>query len=93
MGLFYYGSQPIHNFYGNGWTCVGGSVRRVNPAITADSSGNLTFVVDLAQIPFTGTPQAILPGSAWNFQFYYRDPAGSPSTFNFSEAQHIVFAP
>jgi hypothetical protein len=93
IGLFYYGSQPIHNSYGNGWTCVGGSIRRVGPAIAANTNGNVMYPVDLQQVPFTGSPQAILPGSAWNFQFYYRDRAGSPATFNFSEAQHIVFAP
>jgi hypothetical protein len=93
FGLFVYGSQTRYVPYGNGWTCVGGSFRRVRPGFVSDPQGNVTFDVDLTQFPFTGSPQAIEPGSAWNFQYWYRDTAGSPSNFNFSDARNLVFAP
>jgi hypothetical protein len=33
------------------------------------------------------------PGSSWNFQFWYRNPAGDGSGFNLSDALHVDFAP
>jgi hypothetical protein len=93
FGLFYYGTQQKHLAYGNGWTCVGGSSRRVRPGFVSDANGRVTFAVDLTQFPFTGSAHAIQPGSAWNFQYWYRDTAGTPSTFNFSNGRHVVFAP
>jgi hypothetical protein len=79
--------------FGNGWACVGGDGARVWPPLLADSTGAVVFAVDLGQRPFRGSEHAIQAGSAWNFQFWYRDPAGTPSKFNLSDAQHIVFAP
>ena len=93
FGLFVYGSKPRYLAYGNGWACVAGSFRRVKPGFVSDDQGKVTFPVDLTQFPFTGSGQAIEPGSAWNFQYWYRDPAGSPSNFNFSDAKNLVFAP
>jgi hypothetical protein len=63
------------------------------PRLVADPNGVVIYPVDLTQFPFSGSAHSIAAGSAWNFQFWYRDPAGPPSSFNFSEAQHIVFAP
>ena len=66
---------------------------RVPTALFADPNGTVTYDVDLTQQPFASGPGQILPGSTWNFQFWYRDPLGFPSTFNFSNAVQIVFAP
>ena len=93
LGIFYYGAQQQHLPFGNGWACVGGGVQLVMPPLVADPNGVVVYPVDLTQFPFSGSAQTIFAGSAWNFQFWYRDPAGSPSSFNFSDAQHIVFAP
>ncbi|HVS08805.1 MAG TPA: hypothetical protein VMS76_02950, partial [Planctomycetota bacterium] len=93
LGIFHYGAQQQHLPFGNGWACVSGSVQRVMPPLVADPNGVVVYPVDLTQFPFSGSAHSIAAGSAWNFQFWYRDPTGSPSSFNFSEAQHIVFAP
>jgi hypothetical protein len=92
-GLFFYGSQPRFGVQGYGQICVGGSTRRLLPPVFADSSGAVALPIDLTQFPFTGSLQSILPGSTWNVQYWYRDPANSQATFNFSDACHIVFAP
>jgi hypothetical protein len=92
-GIFFYGSQPRFTANGIGYTCVGGSVRRILPPVFADGSGTVALPLDLTHFPFSGSAQSILPGSTWNFQYWYRDPAGSQSTYNFSDACHVVFAP
>jgi hypothetical protein len=92
-GIFLYGPQQMHAPLGNGWACVGGSVQRVLPALHTNPAGNVVFPVDLTSFPFSGSANTITAGSGWNFQYWYRDSAGNPSTFNFSDAQHIVFAP
>ena len=36
----------------------------------------------------------ITVGSSWNFQFWYRDPAGPGGTgFNLSDGLHAIFCP
>ena len=35
----------------------------------------------------------ILPGTRWNFQFWYRDPAAGGATFNLSNALTVPFTP
>jgi hypothetical protein len=92
-GIFFYGPQQIHAPLGNGWTCVGGGIQRVLPPLIADPSGKVVFPVDLTSFPFTGARIRSPRASGWNFQYWYRDPNGNPTTYNFSDAQHIVFAP
>jgi hypothetical protein len=91
-GILYYGAQQQHLPFGSGWACVGGGVQRVMPALVADPSGVVSYALDLTQFPFSGSARSIAAGSAWNFQYCYRDP-GSAAGFNFSNAQHIVFGP
>lgn len=91
-GIFYYGSQSCLPF-GHGLPCIGGTVQRIAPPLIADANGVVGLPIDLAQYPFQGGANPITSGSSWNFQFWYRDPAGAISTYNFSDAQHIVFAP
>jgi hypothetical protein len=92
-GIFFYGPYQTQIPFGNGWVCVGGMVQRVNKTQWADGKGVVRFPVDLTQKPFASGPGEILPGSTWNFQFWYRDPDGFPTTFNLSNALQIVFAP
>ncbi len=94
IGQFVYGSGLQYAPFGNGHLCIGGSVQRVLPLELSSATGAVDFAVDLAQYPFSGSPNAIQPSSAWNFQYWYRDPTSSgPSTFGTSGALHIVFAP
>ena len=92
-GIFYYGEQQAQVPFGNGWRCIVGSVQRVLPLLVADPTGVVSYPVDLSAPPFTGGAHPVTAGSAWSFQFWYRDPQGSPSTTNLSDAQHVVFAP
>jgi len=87
FGLFYYGPDPVELPFGNGFRCVGGVVYRLQPAVQA--SGNLLQrVLDLTQMPPGGE---ILPGSTWNFQGWFRDPAAGGANFNLSDAASITF--
>lgn len=62
-------------------------------AVVASGFGTAGRTIDLSVPPFSSGPNAIRPGSTWSFQLPYRDPAGSPSTFNFTDALHLVFGP
>ena len=64
--------------FGNGWRCIVGSVQRVRPPLVADPTGTVSYPVDLSIYPFTGSSHPVTPGSAWSFQFWYRDPQGNP---------------
>ena len=68
-------------------------MQRVVPSVVADPTGTVQLAIDLSQFPFSGSPTAITPGSTWNLQFWYRDPAGAPTSYNLSDAVHVVFAP
>jgi hypothetical protein len=92
-GILFYGPQQTHAPLGNGWLCVGGYAQRVLPALLSDPTGKVILPLDLTSFPFTGSANTITAGSAWTFQYWYRDPAGIPTTSNLSDAQHIVFAP
>jgi hypothetical protein len=92
-GIFFYGPYQTQIPFGNGWVCVGGPVVRITPEHYASASGTVTFPVDLTQHPFNAGPGQIVPGSTWNFQYWYRDPGGGLSTFNLSNAVQVVFAP
>jgi hypothetical protein len=93
VGMFLYGFAQQQVPFGNGWGCITGGIQRVLPALLSSPTGTVNHPIDLTQFPFTGSAHPILPSSAWNFQFWYRDPNGSPTTFNLSDALHIAFAP
>jgi len=90
FGVFYYGPNQIQLAFGNGWRCVGGGVFRL-PILNSGSGGVMTYVVDN-----TSPPQAsgqLQAGESWNFQCWYRDPAGGGAAFNLSDATSILFTP
>lgn len=94
IGQFVYGSGLQYAPFGNGHLCIAGSVQRVLPLQLSSATGAVDLAVDLAQYPFSGSANAIQPGSAWNFQYWYRDPSSpGAATFNASDALHVVFAP
>ena len=57
-------------------------------ALAPDGSGS--YLVDYASL--TG-PGQISAGSTWNFQFWYRDPAGGGAGFNLSDGLQLTFCP
>ncbi|TDJ66264.1 MAG: hypothetical protein E2O39_16785 [Planctomycetota bacterium] len=88
-GLFYYGPAQTQVPFGNGFRCVDGVVGRldvVNPA-----GGQYTFALDVTSPPSAQT--LITAGSTWNFQNWYRDPAGGGAFFNLSDGLEVMFLP
>ena len=93
-GLFLYGEGQTQLPFGGGFLCVDGGVPNGRvfrlDVITTDAAGIATYTVEFASPPsLAGT---ILGGSEWNFQFWYRDPAGpTGSSFNLSDGLAVRF--
>jgi len=92
-GLFFYGSAQIDVPFGNGRRCAGGSVFRLNPPVLVAATGTASKALDLLSAPANAGAGQIDPGSQWNFQFWYRDPAGGGAGFNLSDALNVIFCP
>ena len=89
-GLFYTGDARAQVPFGGGVRCAGGTIVRLVPASVAGLDGTVVRALDFSQLP----AQGIAPGSSWNFQFWYRDPAGPPpSLFNLSDGLAVTFCP
>jgi hypothetical protein len=89
-GLFFYGPLQTSVPWGDGIRCVGGALFRL-PVVTLDASGAVSFPLDVTQHPASGGPGALLPGSTWNFQLFFRDPTGGPAGWNATDALAIAF--
>ena len=87
FGLHYFGQNQIQIPFGDGFRCAGGSIVRLK-VVKSSSTGVSTWPVDLTAPPAAGV---IGPGSVFNFQHWYRDPAGGPAGFNFSDGVEVVF--
>jgi len=86
-GIFFFGTAQLSAPFGNGTRCVGGSVFRLSPNF---ATGNvLTRAVDLSAAPAS----VITVGSIWNFQAWFRDPAGGGVGFDLSDGLAIGFLP
>lgn len=84
-GLFFFGPNQVQLPFGNGLRCVGGQVHRL--PVEFASGGVLRHALDFGASPAS----AIEPGSTWNFQAWFRDPAAGGSTFNLSDGLHVPF--
>jgi len=89
FGQFFYGPNRIQVPFGDGFRCVGGGVVRLNPPARVEGDGTATRRVDLAAPPVPAG--AILPGSAWSFQYWFRDPSAGGAGFNLSDAVEVIF--
>lgn len=94
FGVFYYGAGQTQMPFGNGLACVGGSgVYRLNPSILTGTDGTTSRTIGFTEPPASAGPGQIHAGSSWNFQFWYRDPAGGGAFFNLSDAVRLTFGP
>ena len=96
VGLFFYGPGQADLPAGDGTLCVGAGGLghfRVRPLALTDASGVASTPLDLTSLPASSGPGRILPGSTWNFQFWFRDPGGGPAGFNFSNGLAVDFCP
>ncbi|MFT4541323.1 MAG: hypothetical protein ACI841_001051 [Planctomycetota bacterium] len=87
-GLFYYGPNQIQLTFGNGFRCIGGAIVRL--PVMSPTAGELIFNLDNTNVPPAG---AIIPGSVWNFQAWYRDPQGGGAAYNLSNGLEVTFTP
>lgn len=92
VGLFLYGPESAHLPLGDGLLCVGAGAQRILPPQVSSLAGTAQLALDLTQGPFSSGPNAVTAGSAWSFQYWYRDRGGDPATVNLSDAAHVVFA-
>ncbi len=89
FGMFTCGQDQYNVPFGNGYLCIS----PFGPGIKRMATQHLDSVV-LTHDIFLSPPEAAYfqPGSSWNFQFWYRNAAASPITFNLSDALHVDFA-
>ena len=90
-GIFFYGPNATAALpFRNGFLCVGGGNLRL-PVVATSPSGAASFLLDLTNPP---APQGqITAGSAWSFQFWYRDSVAAPGFSNTSDALRVTFCP
>ncbi len=94
LGLFIYARYEAQVPFGDGFLCLQGGttgVFRLLPALSTGSLGAAARLLDFTQPPVSSGPGAITPGSTWDFQFWYRDPAAGGSSFNLSDAMAASF--
>ena len=87
-GLFFLGPNSVQVPFGDGFRCVGGATKRLQPVQFANGSGSLDRTIDLTNPVLSGF---FTLGNATNFQFWYRDGAAGGSGFNLSDAVQIVW--
>jgi len=94
LGLFFYGPAEVQLPLAEGTLCVGGGslgIQRLQPPLQLDGAGAASRQLDFTAPPASSGPGAISLGSTWNFQFWYRDPAGGPVGSNLSDALRVNF--
>ena len=87
-GLFLFGSSASQTPFGNGTKCVASPVRRLS--ISNAVGGTLSDAVNNAQAPAAG---ALVSGSTWFFQCWFRDTAAGGSNTNLSNGLRVTFVP
>ncbi len=75
----------------NGNLCLGGGIGRHAKQIgNSGADGELVIDVDLTALPRPGGTHSVVAGETWNFQCWFRDDQGGP-TSNFTDGIEIVF--
>ena len=88
-GLFFYGANQVEVVFGNGFRCVGGQIFR-RPVFVPQNNEMVQYY-DLTNPP--SQAGAITAGSVWNFQAWFRDPAGGGASYNLSDGYQVTFEP
>jgi len=87
-GISYFGPNQVEVSFGDGYRCVGGTVRRL--PVSFASGGSLSRAVNYNAHYASGF---ITVGSPWNFQAWFRDPDANGANYNLSDGLHITFCP
>jgi hypothetical protein len=90
-GIFFYAANSISaQPFRNGFLCIGGGILRL-PLVSTSAGGVASLALEIGNPP---APQGqITTGSAWSFQFWYRDSSASPGFSNTSDAVRVTFCP
>jgi len=88
-GLFFYGQNQTNVPFGNGRRCIASPFFRL-PVTTTDFAGDMSWNLDLHNLPAGGQ---ITSGQTWNFQAYFRDPAGGGALFNSTDGLNVQWCP
>ena len=86
-GIFLYGQGQTQVPFGNGWRCIAGSLHRLGLTVV-DAFGDATENFDV-----NAPPALVHAGDTWNFQFWYRNPAGGGTGTNVSDGLQVMFCP
>ena len=87
FGVFFYGPFQTNVPFGDGFRCVGGLIKRVNPPVNSGSNGIAVKNLNFNQLPLS----QIAASQTFNFQYWYRDPQPVGYGFNLSDALEITF--
>ena len=88
LGLHFFGTVSTQFPLGDGFRCVAGPLLQEVRLLQADVDGVATQALELTLPPAVWY---FVPGATLQFQFAYRDAAGGPAGFNFSDALEITF--
>ncbi|MFT7669927.1 MAG: hypothetical protein ACI8X5_002634 [Planctomycetota bacterium] len=88
-GIFAYGPNQGSMPAGDGSLCLSAPFVRISPPTQTDASGLAMHSFDNQNLPMTSP--ILTAGTTLNFTFWYRDPAGGPAGFNFSDGLSVLF--
>lgn len=90
FGMFTCGVTQTNVPFGNGYLCISPFAPGIfRMRMQSLGAGPISKTMVESEDEFS----MCTPGSAWNFQFWYRNPAAGAITFNTSDAMHVQFAP
>lgn len=92
-GIFFYGSAHPPTPFGDGVLCVAQPLIRFPVVSPTSSIGLAIAVVRIDELPFSSGPGALLPGSTWTFQYWFRDTAAMGAGWNTSSTLTLTFTP
>jgi len=94
LGTFLYGPTAALVPYRSGYLCIAPPIARMGSPIVTFDDGTAKRALDFSCAPVGCGESAITAGSAWNFQFWYRDtlPTGG-ATSNFTNGVRAIFLP
>ncbi len=91
--LFFYGDTLVNVALGQGNICAAGNIQRVAVSFF-DGLGIARRPIDWALDPVQLPGTALLPGSTWIFQGWFRDLDGAGmNSFDFTSAVQVTFCP
>jgi hypothetical protein len=85
LSIVFYGQTQAFVPFGNGMRCIANPFFRL-PTTMSNLFGDVTVALDLNSLPSGGQISA---GQTWNFQVYFRDPAGGGAAFDASDGLRV----